>query len=195
MELSCDALLPGANPTAARTSTFQPSSSRPPHRRIFRPDQDQLRPGRHRSGAQPPRPRCLMPTARARHGTSAQAPAQTAPILPDQIASTATPRAQPSHNTLPCARALVPRPRLVPVAHILLCSCVQLSRSALLFLLYISHPHIPHPLQGAGRGPTPLRPTTFVAAAVNAVVFSPTKAAGAWAGGRGRWRGGAQGWG
>ena len=82
----------------------------------------------------------------------APSPAQTAPILPSRPASTATPRAQQSRIALLCARALVPRPWLVLVAHILLCSCVQLSRSALLFLLHISHPHVAHPLQGAGRG-------------------------------------------
>ena len=102
----------------------------------------------------------------------APSPAQTAPILPGHLKSTATPRVQQSRIALPCARALVPRPRLVLVAHIWFCSCVQLSRSALLFLLHISHPHVPHPLQGAGRGPTPLRPTPFVAAAINAVVPS-----------------------
>ena len=80
----------------------------------------------------------------------APSPAQTAPILPSRPASTATPRAQQSRIALLCARALVPRPWLVLVAHILLCSCVQLSRSAL--LLHISHPHVALPLQGAGRG-------------------------------------------
>eukprot|EP00326_Haptolina_ericina_P004132 CAMPEP_0181202942 /NCGR_PEP_ID=MMETSP1096-20121128/19119_1 /TAXON_ID=156174 ORGANISM="Chrysochromulina ericina, Strain CCMP281" /NCGR_SAMPLE_ID=MMETSP1096 /ASSEMBLY_ACC=CAM_ASM_000453 /LENGTH=115 /DNA_ID=CAMNT_0023293505 /DNA_START=87 /DNA_END=431 /DNA_ORIENTATION=+ len=71
---------------------------------------------------------------------------------------------------------------------------VQLSRSALLFLLYILILIFLTLSKGLGGGRRPCG-REFVAAAVNAVVFSPTKAAGAWAGGRGRWRGGAQGWG
>jgi hypothetical protein len=129
----------------------------------------------------------------------APSPAQTAPILPSRPASTATPRAQQSRSALLCARALVPRPWLVLVAHMLLCSCVQLSRSALLFLLHISHPHAAHPLQGAGRG----------SGAVAGCRGKRQAAGGSsrrWAGGRhddggghegtggrGRWRGGAQG--
>jgi hypothetical protein len=180
-------------------ATCRPSSSRPPPRRIFRPDQDQLHPGRPRSGALPPRPRCLVPTPRARLGTGTQPSTNRAHLAQSRPASTATPRAQQSRIALLCARALVPRPWLVLVAHILLCSCVQLSRSALLFLLHISHPHVAHPLQGAGRG-------SGAVAGCRGKLQAAGGSSRRWAGGRhddgggregtggrGRWRGGAQG--
>ena len=143
----------------ARTSTCRPSSSRP--RRIFRPYQDQLHPGRPyqdqlhpgrpRSGALPPRPRCLVPTPRARLGTGAQPCTNRAHRAQPAREHRDTPRPAVAHRA---ALRASPRPALGSSLLLIFCFArVYSSRgTALLFLLHISHPHVAHPLQGAGRG-------------------------------------------
>ena len=101
----------------ARTSTCRPSSSRP--RRIFRPYQDQLHPGRPyqdqlhpgrpRSGALPPRPRCLVPTPRARLGTGAQPSTNRAHLAQPAREHRDTPRPAVAHRA---ALRASPRPAL-----------------------------------------------------------------------------------
>ena len=93
----------------ARTSTCRPSSSRP--RRIFRPYQDQLHPGRPRSGALPPRPRCLVPTPRARLGTGAQPSTNRAHLAQPAREHRDTPRPAVAHRA-----ALRASPRPSPLA-------------------------------------------------------------------------------
>ena len=160
--------------TASRTSSFRCSAAPPTLLGAHASG-----PSRHWRPAQhKPRPSCPAGPRAPRHPAPSSRAARCSAREPSSLALGSS---------------------LLLIRSMLLCSCVQLSRSALLFLLHISHPHAAHPLQGAGRG----------SGAVAGCRGKRQAAGGSsrrWAGGRhddgggregtggrGRWRGGAQG--
>ena len=188
----------------ARTSTCRPSSSRP--RRIFRPYQDQLHPGRPyqdqlhpgrpRSGALPPRPRCLVPTPRARLGTGAQPSTNRAHLAQPAREHRDTPRPAVAHRA-----ALRASPRPSPLArpccsYFALLVCTALAVGAALPPAHLSSSCCsPSPRGWAGQRRGGRLPRQAAGGSSRRWAGGRHDDGGGreGTGGRGRWRGGAQG--